>query len=55
MIALFALAFLIPWTRDLFDLPRTEPWAYGLAAGSIAVAWPLLELGNRVATRWRRR
>ena len=55
MVALFALAFLMPWSRDLFELPLTEPWAYGMAAGFIVVAWPLLELGSRVATRWRRR
>ena len=55
MVALFAVAFLTPWTRDLFELPRTAAWAYGLAAAFIAVAWPLLELGSRVATRWRRR
>jgi cation-transporting P-type ATPase E len=55
MIGLFALAFLTPWTRDLFELPRTAAWAYGMAAAFIVVAWPLLELGSRVATRQRRR
>jgi cation-transporting ATPase E len=55
MIALFALAFLTPWTRNLFDLPRTAAWAYAMAAAFIVVAWPLLELGSRVARRWRRR
>lgn len=55
MIAMFALAFLMPWSRDLFELPRTAAWAYGLAAALIAGAWPLLELGSRVATRWHRR
>jgi cation-transporting ATPase E len=52
MTALFALAFVIPAGRDLFELPLTEPWAYGLAAGFIAVAWPLLELGSRLAGSW---
>ena len=55
MIGLFALAFVVPWTRRLFELPTTEPWAYGLAAGFIAASWPLLELGSRVATRWHHR
>ena len=55
MVALFALAFATPWTRDLFELPRTSLWAYGMAAAFIAVSWPLLELGSRVATRWHRR
>ncbi|MEO7370539.1 MAG: cation-translocating P-type ATPase, partial [Ilumatobacteraceae bacterium] len=55
MIGLFGLAFLTPWTRDTFDLPLTAAWAYGLAAVFIVVSWPLLELGSRVATRWRRR
>ena len=52
MAGLFALAFVIPAGRDLFELPLTEPWAYGLAAGFIAVAWPLLALGSRLAAAW---
>jgi cation-transporting P-type ATPase E len=55
MVGLFALAFLTPWTRDTFDLPRTAAWAYGMAAAFVAISWPLLELGSRVATRWHRR
>ena len=55
MVSLFALMFVTPWTRSAFDLPRTAAWAYGLAAAFIVAAWPLLELGSRVATRWHRR
>jgi hypothetical protein len=55
MVALFALAFLTPWTRHTFELPLTAVWSYGVAAVFIAVAWPLLELGSRAATRWHRR
>ncbi|MGZ4793398.1 MAG: HAD-IC family P-type ATPase [Ilumatobacteraceae bacterium] len=55
MVALFALAFLTPWTRHTFELPFTAVWSYGVAAVFIAVAWPLLELGSRAATRWHRR
>jgi len=55
MVSLFALAFVLPWGRDLFELPTTEAWAYGLAAALIAIAWPLLELGSRVAERHLRR
>jgi cation-transporting P-type ATPase E len=55
MVSLFAVAFLLPWTRDTFELPLTAGWAYALAAGFIVGAWPLLELGSRVATRWHRR
>ncbi len=55
MITLFALAFVMPWSRDVFELPRTAAWAYGLAAAFIAVAWPLLEIGSRIAERWHRR
>jgi cation-transporting P-type ATPase E len=55
MVALFALAFIVPWSRRLFELPLTAAWAYGLAAAFIAGAWPLLEVGSRVAARWRRR
>jgi cation-transporting ATPase E len=55
MVALFALAFLIPWSRRAFDLPLTQAWAYGLSAAFIAAAWPLLQLGSRVAARWYRR
>ena len=55
MVCMFALAFLLPWGRELFELPTTAAWAYGLAAGVIALAWPLLELGSRVAERYRHR
>ena len=55
MVALFALMFVTPWTRDAFELPRTAAWAYAMAAAFIVAAWPLLELGSRVATRWHRR
>jgi cation-transporting ATPase E len=55
MISLFALAFILPWGRDLFELPETATWSYGLAAALIALAWPLLELGSRVAERLHRR
>ena len=55
MIGLFALAFLTPWTRHMFELPLTAVWSYGVAAAFIVVAYPLLELGSRVATRWHRR
>ena len=54
MIGLFALAFLTPWTRRMFELPLTALWSYGVAAVFIVVAYPLLELGSRVATRWHR-
>jgi hypothetical protein len=55
MIGLFAIAFLMPWSRDLFDLPVTEAWAYGVGAAGIVAAWPLLQLGSHVAGRWHRR
>jgi cation-transporting ATPase E len=54
MVGLFSLAFLIPAGRDLFELPLTEPWAYALGAGLIALSVPLLALGNRIAARWGR-
>jgi cation-transporting ATPase E len=55
MVSLFALAFVTPWGQDLFELPPTEPWAYVMAGIAIVVAWPLLVLGSRVASRWKRR
>ncbi len=55
MVAMFGLAFVLPWGRDLFELPTTRAWAYGLAAATIALAWPLLEVGSRVAERYHRR
>jgi len=51
MVALFSLAFLTPWTRDLFELPITEPWAYGLGAAFIVAAYPLLVVGARVSDK----
>ncbi|MDO9173185.1 MAG: hypothetical protein Q7V62_00180, partial [Actinomycetota bacterium] len=55
MIPLFGLAFVMPWSRDLFELPLTEPWAHLVAFAFIAVAWPLLEVGSRIADRWHER
>lgn len=55
MTVLFLAAFTMPWSRDLFELPLTEPWAYAMAAGAIALAWPLLVLGSRAADVWRGR
>jgi cation-transporting ATPase E len=55
MIGLFALAFLTPWTRHTFELPLTALWSYGVAAVFIVVAYPLLELGSRMASRWHHR
>ena len=52
MTAMFALAFLFPFSRRWFELPLTAAWAYGLAAALIVLAWPLLELGSRSAQRW---
>lgn len=49
MVSLFSIAFLLPWTRDLFELPLTEPWAYGLGAVFIVVSYPLLVIGARVS------
>ena len=49
MSALFALAFLLPAGRRIFELPVTEWWAYGMAAVFAAIAWPLLVLGSQVS------
>jgi cation-transporting ATPase E len=55
MTVAFGSAFLMPWSRDLFELPLTELWAHLMAFGFVAAAWPLLELGSRIAERWHRR
>ena len=55
MTVAFGSAFLMPWSRDLFELPLTELWAHLMAFGFVAAAWPLLELGSRFAERWHRR
>ena len=52
MTILFGLAFVVPFTRDFFKLPLTQPWGYVLAAGLILIAWPLLDVGARLAQRW---
>ena len=51
MIVLFIAAFLTPWTRDVFELPLTEWWAYAVGAVFIVASWPLLLLGSTVAER----
>jgi cation-transporting ATPase E len=55
MAVLFYAAFTMGWSRDLFELPLTEPWAYLLAAGAVALAWPLLSVGSQLVerSRWR--
>jgi hypothetical protein len=51
MCAGFALAFIVPAFRDLFELPTTAAWTYLVAAALIAGAYPLLALGSRIAER----
>ncbi|MCU1360894.1 MAG: carbonate dehydratase, partial [Ilumatobacteraceae bacterium] len=53
MSVLFAAAFVMPWSQDLFELPRTAAWAYGAAAAAIVASYPLLVLGSRISSRWR--
>ncbi|MEX1105128.1 MAG: hypothetical protein WEB78_02930, partial [Ilumatobacteraceae bacterium] len=53
MVAMFSIAFLLPWTRDLFELPITEPWAYALGAVFIMASYPLLVIGAKVSDKVR--
>jgi len=46
------IAALTMAARSLFELPSTTPAAYATALAAIAIAWPLLALGSRVAHRW---
>ena len=56
MVVLFAAAFVMPWSRNLFELPVNPWWVYLLAAAFIAAAFPLLVHGRRLAERlWLRR
>ncbi len=56
MASLFVLFFIFPFTRDIFELPVTEWWAYLVAAAAIAVGYPLLALGSWIsATIYQRR
>jgi cation-transporting ATPase E len=55
MIVVFGSAFVIPWGRELFELPITEPWTYAMAAAFIGAAYPLLVLGSRLTERFHRR
>jgi cation-transporting ATPase E len=43
-----ALFFVLPFTRDWFDLPVVDAWVYGVAAAAIAVSFPLLVHGGRL-------
>lgn len=49
MSALFAAAFAMDWSRELFELPITEPWAYPVAGVVVVAAWPALVIGGRMA------
>ena len=51
MAGLFALAFVVPWGRDLFELPTAQPWVYAVAAIIIAIGYPLLVLGSWLSER----
>jgi hypothetical protein len=56
MAVLFAAAFVMPWSRDLFELPVTPIWVYAMAAAFVAAAFPLLVRGRHLAERlWLRR
>jgi cation-transporting ATPase E len=48
MVGLFGAAFLMPWSRDLFELPVTAAWGYALAAIFVTAAWPALEFSDRI-------
>jgi cation-transporting ATPase E len=52
MIGAFAVVFVVPVGRRVFELPVTLWWAYALAGVFIAAAWPLLVLGSRITERW---
>ena len=52
MIGAFAVVFVVPVGRRVFELPVTLWWAYALAGAFIAAAWPLLVLGSRITERW---
>jgi cation-transporting ATPase E len=51
MCVLFAAAFTMAWSRDLFELPVTRAWAFAVAAAFVVASYPLLVLGGRVAAR----
>jgi cation-transporting ATPase E len=55
MCVLFALFFVVPFTRDVFELPLTRAWAYLAGAVAIVVAYPLLALGSRLSSSIARR
>jgi cation-transporting ATPase E len=52
MLGAFAIVFVVPVGRRVFELPVTLWWAYVLAGAFIAAAWPLLVLGSRITDRW---
>src|SRR6478735_4464920 len=51
MTGLFLLFFVLPFTRDWFELPGTAWWAYAVAAVAIVAAYPLLVLGSWISAR----
>jgi cation-transporting ATPase E len=52
MAVFFGLAFVVPPLRKGFDLPPPPLWVYGASLGTVAIAWPVLVLGSRLAERW---
>jgi cation-transporting ATPase E len=51
MVVFFVAMFLLPFGRDIFDLPTTAGWAYLAGAVAIAAAYPLLLLGSYLSER----
>lgn len=57
VVAVFGLAFVIPFGRSTFALPVTPGWTYGVVAAAVVISVPLLELASRVRmpARWSQR
>jgi cation-transporting ATPase E len=51
MVGFFVAMFLLPFGRDIFDLPTTAGWAYLAGAVAIVAAYPLLILGSYLSER----
>jgi hypothetical protein len=50
----FAVALVVPFVSDLLELEMPQDWReWAVMATLIALAWPMLLVGDRVASRWR--
>lgn len=54
LVGVFALALAVPWLGHILELETPRDWReWVVIATLVALAWPMLLVGDRLASRWR--